>query len=98
MQNSIVEPIYQKAIFWICVAFIINFSGNFFLLLASLNSFDDEAFRKTFTIINGSVTIIKNIFLCIAVTLKENKPNDEFINDISIDSKLDTNLPFKTKN
>jgi len=37
MQETVIEPIYQKAIFWISVAFIINSSGNFFLFLYSKN-------------------------------------------------------------
>jgi hypothetical protein len=95
MQENVVEPIYNKAIFWISVAFIINFSGNFFLLLSSVNSFQDEEFRYTFTIIYSSVTILKNILLCIAVTIKENNSDNQFLNDVSIDSDLETFLPFK---
>ena len=98
MQETVVEPIYQKAIFWISVAFIINFSGNFFLLLSSINSFQDEAFRSTFTIIYSSVTILKNILLCIAVTVRENKNDNQFLNNLSLDSELDTHLPFKNQN
>ena len=98
MQQTIVEPIYQKSIFWICVAFIINFSGNFFLLLSSITSFKDASFRDTFTVINGTVTILKNILLCVAVTLKENKNESHFFNNSSIDSELDTFLPFKNQN
>lgn len=98
MQETIVEPIYQKSIFWICVAFIINFSGNFFLLLSSISSYQDATFRDTFTIINGTVTILKNVFLCIAVVLNENKNDTHFLNTPSIDSELDTYLPFKNQN
>ena len=98
IQESVVEPIYNKTIFWISVAFIINFSGNFFLLLSSVNSFQDEAFRYAFTIIYSSVTILKNILLCIAVTLKENQNDNQIFDNISIDSELDTYLPFKNKN
>ncbi len=98
IQESIVEPIYYKAIFWISVAFIINFSGNFFLLLTSINSFQDEEFKYVFTIIYSSVTILKNILLCIAVTIKENKNDTQFLNDILIDPELDSQLPFKNQN
>jgi len=94
MQETVVEPIYQKAIFWISVGFIINFSGNFFLLITSLNSFDNEQFRNTFTIIYSSVTILKNVLLSIAVTIRENKNDHQYLNDISMNSQLDTYLPF----
>ncbi len=98
MQENIVEPIYQKSIFWICVAFIINFSGNFFLLLSSISSFQDASFRNTFTIINGTVTILKNVLLCIAVVLKETNSNIQFYRHPSLDSKLDSVLPLKNQN
>ena len=83
IQETVVEPIYHKPIFWISVGFIINFSGNFFVLLSSIKSFDDESFRDVFTVIYSSVTIIKNILLSISLT---------------IDSKLDSYLPFKNSN
>ena len=94
IQESVVEPIYHKAIFWISVAFIINFSGNFFLLLSSVNSFQDEAFRYTFTIIYSSVTILKNILLCVSVTIKEKNEN-QFLDGTPIDSELDNYLVFE---
>jgi hypothetical protein len=98
LQETVIEPIYHKSIFWISVAFILNFSGNFFLLLSSVNSFDNEAFRDTFTIIYSSVTILKNLLLCIAVNIKENKIDNDSFTDISIDPELDKYLPFKNKN
>jgi hypothetical protein len=98
LQESVVEPIYHKSIFWISVAFILNFSGNFFLLLSSVNSFDNEVFRDTFTIVYSSVTILKNILLCIAVYTKENKTENDPFNDIHIEPELDNYLPFKNQN
>ena len=71
MQETVLEPIYQKAIFWISVAFIINSSGNFFLFLYSKNSFNDEIFKKQYTIIYVIVTVIKNLLLCISILIKE---------------------------
>lgn len=95
MQASVMEPIYHKAIFWISVGFIINFSGNFFLFLYSKNSYNNEAFRNSFTIIYCTVTIIKNILLCIAVTIRENKIDSPIFTNSYIDSELDSYLPFK---
>jgi len=92
MQETVAEPIYQKAIFWISVAFIINFSGNFFLFLYSKNSYNDQAFRNQFLIIYSSVTIIKNILLSIGVMKKER--DTESLNVTSFDSELDASLPF----
>jgi hypothetical protein len=97
IQETVIEPIYHKSIFWISVAFILNFSGNFFLLLASVNSYDNEIFRDTFTIIYSTVTILKNLLLCIGVYIKENKIENDPFNSINIDPELDNYLPFKTK-
>ena len=98
IQETVIEPIYHKSIFWISVAFILNFSGNFFLLLSSVNSFDNEVFRDTFTIIYSSVTIIKNVLLCISVSIKETDTENKSLNDLGIDPELDKYLPFKNKN
>ena len=97
LQETVVEPIYHKSIFWISVAFILNFSGNFFLLLSSVNSFDNEAFRNTFTIIYSSVTILKNVLLCISVYIKENKNESDSFTHITIDPEFDKYLPYKNK-
>jgi hypothetical protein len=79
MKSPKPEPIYQKAVFWIAVAFIVNFSGNFFLFLYSKNSFNDEVFKKQYTYIYTTVTLIKNILLCISAFINENKySNDHY--------------------
>nr|MBU9936412.1 hypothetical protein [Ferruginibacter sp.] len=95
MQESVVEPIYQKAIFWISVAFIINSSGNFFLFLYSKNSFNDDIFKRQYTIIYTTVTILKNILLCISILIKENKEISSTHTPIEID--LDSFHPFKNQ-
>ncbi len=94
MQHVVIEPIYNKAIFWISVAFIINFSGNFFLFLYSKSSYDEEAFKFQYTVIYTSVTIIKNILLCISIFIKERetkKSQDEY-------ASLDLDSYFTAKN
>ena len=87
------EPIYQRAIFWISVAFIVNFSGNFFLFLYSTNSYKDEAFKFQYAIIYATVTIIKNFLLCISIIIKESP--DITSNPNSIDVDLDTFHPIE---
>jgi hypothetical protein len=96
MQEMVVEPIYQKAIFWISVAFIINSSGNFFLFLYGQNSYDDEIFKKQYTIIYTTVTVIKNILLCISILIKEKNENTS--SDQLIDIDLDSFHPIKNQN
>jgi hypothetical protein len=75
MQDVVVEPIYHRAVFWISVAFIIAFSGNFFLFIYSKNSFNNEAFQRQYTIIYSSVTLLKNLLLCVGVSIREKKKN-----------------------
>lgn len=71
MQNTTTVPVYQKAFFWISAAFILNFSGNLFLFLFSKNSYNDEVFQRHYTIIYTTVTVLKNILLCISAVIKE---------------------------
>ena len=88
MQEVVLEPIYQRAIFWISVAFIINSAGNFFLFLYSRNSFNDEIFKRQYTIIYTTVTVMKNLLLCISILIKEtpkSSPSTEIL-DIDLDS------------
>ncbi len=93
MQQSIVEPIYQKAIFWISVAFLLNSSGNFFLFLYSKNSYNDELFRKQYTIIYTTVTVLKNVLLCISIIIKEKSENKD--SSLPLDLDLDSFHPTK---
>lgn len=67
IQYHISSPIYYSPGFWISVAFLIYFSGNFFLFLFSKTMFKDPNFRIQYTTIYSTVTIIKNIFLCTAI-------------------------------
>ena len=93
MQETVVEPIYQRAIFWISVAFIINSAGNFFLFLYSQNSFNDEIFKKQYTLIYTTVTVIKNLLLCLSIVIKEKK--DTLPPDSLFDIDLDALNPIK---
>lgn len=95
MNEQIVEPIYQRAIFWICVAFIVNSSGNFFLFLYSKNSYNDEVFKRQYTIIYTTVTVIKNILLCISILINEKKIDSQSNSLIDVD--LDTFHPIENK-
>ena len=97
-ESSVVEPIYHRVIFWVSVAFIINFSGNFFLFLYSKNSFNNEEFQRQYTIIYSTVTILKNLLLCIAVMRKENKVEIDPLFSSDTHEKLDSYHPFKDLN
>lgn len=97
MQEMVVEPIYQRPIFWISVAFIINFSGNFFLFLYSKNFYnDDDVFKRQYTIIYTTVTVLKNFLLCISILIKESRQDNISPHD-PIDINLDSFHPIKNK-
>lgn len=96
MQETVAEPIYQKAIFWISVAFIINSSGNFFLFLYGRYSYDVNVFKTPqYTIIYTTVTIIKNLLLCLSIFIKEKNP-DHSSNEL-MDIDLDSFHPIKNQ-
>jgi hypothetical protein len=82
MKQEANEPLFQTFVFWFAVAFIINFAGNFLLFVYSETSNKETDFKNNYTIIYSTVTILKNILLCLAVIIKEtpvkviNNPND----------------------
>lgn len=92
MLYNIEEPIFILSSFWISVGFIVYCSGNFFLFLYSKNSYNDINFRIQYSIIYSTVTILKNILLCIGVSRKreEVKKAPEF----PFTSDLDNFYPF----
>ena len=67
MKYSLSEPIYVSPIFWITVAFMISFSGNFFLFLFSRTNIKDPSFVANYNLVNGSFILIKNIILSISI-------------------------------
>ena len=84
MKQGASEPLFGTFIFWFAVAFLLNFSGNFLLFVYSETSHKEPDFNTNYTIVYSTVTILKNILLCIAVTMKEipNKTNTN-TNDLS---------------
>lgn len=82
LQYNLDIPIYQTSLFWIIAAFIIYFSGNFCLFLYSKNYYNDKNFStEYYSIIYGFVTILKNLLICIGVSIKEvqNKKENEIL-------------------
>ncbi len=64
--------IYTTFNFWIVITFLIYFCGTFFLYLMTDSMHHDIAFQKQYFIINIAFNILKNILLCIAMTMKLN--------------------------
>ncbi len=88
MQNSFKVPLFQLSSFWISVAFLIYFSGNFFLFLFTKSMEHEPNFEMQYTLIYSTMTIVKNILLCIGVIVNNN-------NTLKIDSDtIPVNLAF----
>lgn len=64
--------IYSTFNFWIIITFLIYFSGTFFLYIMAENMLSNIAFQKQYLIINSIFSILKNILLSIAMTMKTN--------------------------
>ena len=83
-------PLYQLPSFWISVAFLVYFSGNFFLFLFSKVIENEPGFADQYTLIYSSITIIKNIFLCIALIINKKtiipKDNSLIIPNLSMEN------------
>lgn len=78
------EPLFNTFIFWVAVAFLVNYSGNFLLFAYSETSTKEPDFKTNYAIIYSTVTIIKNLLLCISITIKDNfnkisNTNDTFL-------------------
>ena len=84
---NITSPVFDSPDFWISVAFLIYFSGNFFLFLFSETMFKNPDFKIQYTAIYGTVTIIKNILLCAALFFNSKivDQNDKANKTIDID-------------
>ncbi len=78
--------LYTTQRFWIIIAFLIYVAGTFFLYLLAQSQMENEVFKINYAIINSSFIIIKNILLCIAMTMAPPPPAvsnnpDEFLNE-----------------
>lgn len=71
MKEPFNDSLFQTFFFWIAVALLINFSGNFLLFFYSETSNDDPDFKTNYAIIYCTVTIVKNLIFCFAVSIKE---------------------------
>ena len=90
MQYNFTTPLFKLPNFWASVAFLLFFSGIFFLLLYSKTNFEKPVFKDQFLIITSIITIIKNILLCIALfannSLVLNKDNNPIPSNLNLDT------------
>ena len=88
IQNNFLTPLYQTRIFWIAVALLIYFAGNFFLFLySSTIVVKNKEFIKEYTIVFSTIVILKNLFISISLLMKENSTSG--ISNLGNISELD---------
>jgi hypothetical protein len=79
--------IYTTHNFWIVIAFLIFFSGTFFLYIYTENTLQDKAFQNQYLIINSAFYLLKSILFSIAMLMKPqseievNFPDESHISD-----------------
>lgn len=97
IQYNLSTPIYHSMNFWISTAFLIYFSGNFFLFLYSKAAVKNEAFKIQYNLIYNFFTIVKNLLLSIAIII--NNRYDINSDDLLIQPELNDSLDsFSTYN
>jgi hypothetical protein len=97
MQYSVTTPVYQSPDFWISAAFLIYFSGNFFLFLFTKAMQKDPEFSKQYNLIYDSFTILKDILLCTAIFVNSHQDKKIEKSNIPISIDLDIFNPIKNK-
>jgi hypothetical protein len=95
MQYSVTTPIYQSPDFWISVAFLVYFSGNFFLFLYTKTMSSDPQFKDLYNVIYDSFTIIKDVLLCTAIFVNNHREKEAVHYNIPISFDLDGFKPIK---
>lgn len=88
MRYSLDTQLFQLPSFWISVAFLINFSGTFIVFLFGKSLINE--FTSQYLVIVSTITIIKNILLCIAVIANKNliipKNHSPLPTDLNLDN------------
>ena len=72
MQKVVSIPLYVTIEFWLAVALILYFSGNFFLFVYSRSMINDKEFQAVYKTIYSPIIIIKNTFISLAIIFKAN--------------------------
>lgn len=100
MKLNFQVPVYQTMNFWVLVGLFVYFSGTFFYyLLAEKYHRESERIRLELLIITSFVTILKNIILSVAVTVREPKETTEDYDfGIPLEINLDSFTPSNNLN
>ena len=90
MRFNLDIQLFQLPSFWISVAFLINFSGTFILFLFPKPLLNDPEFANQNLVIVSTITIIKNILFCIALTTTKKLINPKNHSTLPSDLNLDS--------
>lgn len=88
MKTVVMVPLYLSIIFWISVAFFLYFAGTFFFFLF-IKSNSDKQFKEIMNTTYSSVTLLKNIILCLSLLASETEEKDEETLHIPHEMNLD---------
>ncbi len=94
IQHNFTIPLYQLPSFWISVAFLLYFSGNFFLFLYAKSMINEPGWNEQYTIIYSSITILKDVLLCTGIIVNKNLVVRTNIDTIPTNLNLDSFQPF----
>ena len=95
MRYSLDTQLFELPSFWISVAFLINFSGTFIVFLLGKSLINE--FPSQYTVIVCTITIIKNILLCIAVIANKSLIVPKNYSSLPSDLDLDNFQPLNNK-
>lgn len=100
MKLNFQVPLYQTINFWLLVGLFVYFSGIFFsYLLAENLEGKSERMKMELMIIISFVTILKNLILGVAVTVKEPRESvDDYEFSIPLEMNLDGFTPSNSLN
>ncbi len=88
MKTVVMAPLYLSIVFWISVSFFLYFTGTFFFFLFIKSSTDPQFFEVMNTTYS-SVTLLKNIILCLSLLASETEEKDEETLHIPHEMNLD---------
>lgn len=98
--EQISEPevtfIYSSHKFWLLLAILIYSTGTFFLFMYS-SSMSDEQWDD-WSLINRIFTILKNSFFCIAIIMKKEVSDNNYLKKPFNEDIFDFPRDFKDKN
>ena len=94
MRHNFAVPLYLLPSFWLSVAFLIYFSGNFFLFLYSNSIRNEPGWKEQYTLIYSSIAILKNILLCMAILVNSKQFLKNKSNAIPVDLNPGSFTPF----